>query len=80
MHCLEDEITSWAGDYTPEMMEEVVSTTKIMPNPSVADMKCILCGRDMDVCPHCYSKDVLRGIKDPVLADTFVETFNFELR
>ena len=80
MHCLEDEIVSWSADYNPAMVEDVVSTTKIMPEPSVTGMRCILCGRDIDVCPHCYSKDVFKGIKDPVLADTFVETFNFDLR
>jgi len=81
MHCLEEEMTSWIADFDSSLVKDV-RNTDIFPRDNVIDVNCILCGRKMDVCPHCYSKDVYMGLrnKNKILADTFVENFNFELK
>jgi hypothetical protein len=80
MHCLEEEMTSWFAVFDSSHIKEMKESSKILPSYGVTDVNCIRCGNTMDVCPHCYSKDVLMGLNNKMLADTFVETFNFDLR
>ena len=80
MHCLENEMTSWVADFNEKLVRNIKDNTKLFSYPNATGVKCIICGRNMDVCPHCYSKSVMDLVDNPLLKETFAETFNFDLR
>ncbi len=50
--------------------------------PMDGETQCIICGRKMALCAHCFSKDIYLFLKDkksPVAHD-FLAKFDFELR
>lgn len=80
MHCLEEEMKCWAADFDAGLVQNV-QKTEIFPTHEITDVKCIKCGKNMDVCPHCYSKDLYQDLKgDNFLAETFADNFNFDLK
>ncbi|MEW5896224.1 MAG: hypothetical protein AB1668_00900 [Nanoarchaeota archaeon] len=44
--------------------------------------RCISCGRGMNVCTHCFSKDTYEFLaeKNPAVAEEFLSQFDFDLR
>lgn len=72
-HCLEKQMVSWLADKNENI---VVIPRKNTFSPT--RIKCILCNKWMKIYPHCYSKEV--SSEDNLLADTFVDAFNFELK
>lgn len=78
--CLEEEMTSWIADFDSDQVKNIEEMKEIFPKHKTTEVKCILCKRNMDVCPHCYSKEILNTVKTPILTNTFIETFNFDLR
>ena len=77
--CLEKEVVCWAADHNENLAKVLLNFNKIFPNKFEENTRCIVCGDNMNICPHCYCKDVSEMIDDDLLKDTFIETFNFEL-
>ena len=72
--CLAREIESW---------EPRVKSILLRPEIEVEQgVKCIFCGKWMNICAHCYSKDIYDSLaeRDAGLAERFRELFNFGLR
>ena len=70
--CLAKEIEYWR----PEL-----KTSLAMPG-SWGKVRCMFCGKGMNICAHCYSKDIYDLIKEefPWLAEEFIEKFDFGLK
>ncbi|MBW2982455.1 hypothetical protein KY343_06255 [Candidatus Woesearchaeota archaeon] len=71
--CLAKEIKYWR----PEL-----ETSLAMPETSTGSVRCVFCGKGMNICAHCYSRDIYDLIKEefPWLAEEFIERFDFGLR
>lgn len=43
---------------------------------------CIICGGNMNVCAHCYTKEIYEMLKEknPELCEEFLVHFNYEIR
>lgn len=46
------------------------------------NVRCLFCGKIMDICAHCFSRSMYELIKEkyPDLAEDFIDTFNYGLR
>lgn len=82
MHCLEKEMLCWVADKNNDMQKTVKMSTQAFYNPKISTVRCILCNRRIDVCPHCYSKEVAVSIfdEDQSLAEEFIDAFDFDLK
>ena len=78
-NCLEEQVLCFLADHNERLVKDFNNFKKIFPIENNKISKCIKCGHDMDICPHCYCKEVSENIDDNYLKDTFIETFNFEL-
>jgi hypothetical protein len=76
--CLKEEVLCFLADHNEKLVEDFKDYNKIFPKNSKVS-RCIICGELMDTCPHCYCNDISKLIKNNILKDTFIETFNFEL-
>jgi hypothetical protein len=77
--CLENEVLCWVADHNERMAKNLINFSKIFPHNLEQDSKCITCGNKMNVCPHCFCKEVGETFNNELLKNTFVETFNFDL-
>jgi len=72
LDCINHEVRDWLRDkgYELDLIEKEIYYSHI---------KCILCNKKMDICPHCYSKDVGLVIKEkfPKLMEEFGEVFRY---
>lgn len=76
--CLATEAKMWLADYSPKL------AGLIRPEPVTnafkhSASKCVICGSNMAVCAHCYSKDMLVEIaqEEPTIAANFARTFEY---
>ena len=78
--CIEKEICAWLSERDPELIPSVKSKGNDALTRWVTN--CIICGKNMGICGHCFSKEVLEVINnrnDKHLTNDFISFFNFEL-
>ena len=74
--CLAVRMQIMVGEYDQEV------AGKIKGFDMDGDTTCILCGKNMGLCAHCFSKDIHEFLKEkkPEIAKEFLGRFDFELR
>lgn len=78
--CLQKEMEHWLLDRKPEVSSLIKNTTACFKSYTHDVMECVICGENMNVCAHCYSKDVIDFIKkDKKLVREFLTQFNYQL-
>ena len=80
VECLGREMEVWLSETNPKLIKDVKDIVRYyeLMNPI---SKCVLCGKDMGVCRHCFTKEVFDLIKQhsPKLEEEFIRQFNYEL-
>ena len=78
--CLKEQMKTWLGETEPGLIAEVEEITKWF-NYLEPISRCALCGREMKVCRHCFTKEIFTVIQHqhPELEETFLQQFNYEL-
>lgn len=82
--CLEKEIEVWLNKKSQkELIISIKNKTnnlfKAVKNEN--NLKCILCSKELDTCPYCYTEfiyELLKKIK-PELVEEFITYFNYDL-
>jgi hypothetical protein len=80
--CLERQVMHWVGEKKPSLvpiLKDVGASVKTFEH---ANTSCIICNGSMNVCAHCYCKEIYTWLLEneyEVLAEKFLESFNFEL-
>ena len=77
--CIGKEIEEWLLEKRPDLVEKFRDFGKL--DFDYTSTNCIVCGRDMHICAHCYCSDIrdwLRDISEELEKD-FISCFNFEL-
>ncbi|MFH1683223.1 MAG: hypothetical protein ABIA37_05505 [Candidatus Woesearchaeota archaeon] len=66
--------------FVSEMDEELAEEIKGFEMEG--ETGCLFCGQGMAICAHCFSRDVYEYLreKNAVVAEEFLEAFDFELR
>ncbi len=77
MECTEREIKEWLFEVEPELAKKIEGTGHRTWD-RLEETNCILCGKDMSICPYCqilHFSDILEDY--PKLQQKFRETFSF---
>lgn len=78
--CLSKDIRIWLNKLNPELVPlfNYLTTNYIKVDSNVG---CIICGREMQLCPYCFTEDVYYWLKEvaPNLIEDFIVYFNFDL-
>jgi hypothetical protein len=71
--CINAEIKDWLLEREIELIED---------NNVIGSTICCICGKNIDICPSCYTNDLYSMIKTkyPHLQEQFKTYFNFELK
>jgi len=79
--CIQDEIEQWLSGKNPIYLDNLRKSIAHFDNKDVNGPKCIKCGRQVEICPYCFMKDVNSIIKEkhPELLDEFHTFFGFRL-
>lgn len=74
--CLSEKMQALVAEYNPKLAAEITSTS------IYGSSTCILCGKNMALCPDCYSKDIYLFLqqKNKRIAKEFLSRFDFNLR
>lgn len=74
--CLSENIKAMVSEYDSVLAEEITSV------PIYGSSICLFCGKNMGLCPHCFSRDVYLFLEKEniVVAQEFLKRFDFELR
>ena len=82
--CIEKGILIWLDETDNALVQELKNISKILSSrlSMQRETKCILCSRKMNICAHCYTRDVFEWLKNvkPELVEEFLDRFNFELK
>lgn len=79
VECLCEEIEEWLRETKPKLMREVKKVASFYKEMTPIST-CILCGKQMSVCRHCFTKEVHEIIKEhPELEEDFLRQFDYGL-
>ena len=75
--CLSKRMQQFVEESDPELAKEIENL--VVPEGNAL---CLFCGKKMNICAHCFSREVYEFIveKNSLLAEDFIGRFDFELR
>jgi|SRR3989344_5155786 len=79
INCLEKEIEYWLMDKKPRTISMIRYSTKNFNSYAHDVTNCVICGNNMNVCPHCYVKEISSMIKSNRLMKEFLVQFNYDM-
>ena len=79
--CIQEEIEQWLSNKSPRYMDNLRKSITHFDNKDVNGPKCIKCGKQVEICPYCFMKELNNIIKEtyPELLDEFHTFFGFRL-
>lgn len=79
--CLEKEVIHWLSIKKPELIKHIRGTKGLFLGFETAPVRCVICGKNMKVCAHCFAEEIHEAIAehDAERAEDFKKVFNFEL-
>jgi len=75
--CLATSMKIMVNEYDPPLAEEIQNL--VFEN---GETSCILCSKKMNLCAHCFSKEVYTFLreKNEAVSEEFIARFDFDLR
>jgi len=80
--CLERQIMYWVAEKKPSLVPILRGIGSSIKAYTHDNTSCVICGHNMNVCPHCYCSDIYLWLVENEydgIAREFLEHFNFEL-
>ena len=79
--CLNKEVMTWVKTRNPELVKYVEGIKDIFKGLYASSTTCILCGNVLNVCAHCFVKEVYDSLArvNTEAAEAFKKAFNYEL-
>lgn len=81
-NCLERQMMHWIGEIKPSLIPILRGIGNSVMEYTHENTSCVICGGNMNVCPHCYCNEIYSWLNDngyEDLAVGFLAHFNFEL-
>src|SRR3989338_1093805 len=82
--CIRKGIINWLKENNPDLINSFDDISKSLEDYTDMGEKttCILCRRKMQICSHCYTKEIFEWLKKekPSFVEEFLDMFNFELK
>ncbi|MBI2128650.1 hypothetical protein HYU07_00275 [Candidatus Woesearchaeota archaeon] len=81
-NCLAKEMACWLDERNKALVPLLISRSNIFKVYNHKAARCIICGGNMNVCAHCFSREIHEWLSEgyPDIAEEFKEYFNFDLR
>lgn len=78
--CLAAEAKTWLAENSPDLIGFISKTETVTKAFRHSASNCVICGKEMAVCPHCYSRDMFQELaqQSPSMAARFAQVFNYE--
>lgn len=79
--CLNKEMQVWFFENKPGMMGPLKDIIESFRSYTHFEGKCAICSQNMNVCSHCFSKEVYDKLldEDELLAGQFLTSFDYEI-
>jgi hypothetical protein len=80
--CLGKQVGFWAYENNESLMPVIVKIGESVKEFKHDNTSCIICRRDMNVCPHCYCSEIYSWLQEnrfKRLCKKFLKHFNYEL-
>ncbi|MFH1590379.1 MAG: hypothetical protein ABIC95_00475 [archaeon] len=81
--CIEKSVKTWLVGVRPQLIGKVENLAEAGSHMTTGSTRCIQCGQDMVICPHCFSRSVQELIEDegnPYMEEEFLTFFDYDLR
>lgn len=80
-NCLEKEMQYWILERDPFLADSFRNSGKLETETYNEETTCVICGNNMNMCAHCFCKDVLEWLteKNTELGREFEKHFDFEI-
>jgi hypothetical protein len=72
LRCMEKEVSSWVVDIDPMLLCELKEITSSFRGYTKSTDHCVMCGKHLTVCSHCYYTEVKDILKSNVPAEAEV--------
>ena len=59
LDCLKQEIKEWLVDRNPKLLDTVDAVSMAFRSYTHEGNKCVICGQGMNICSHCYTKEMV---------------------
>lgn len=79
--CLQREMEHWIADFNPSLAKDVKRYSWDFDTYRHETTNCVICGDNMNICAHCFCKDIFELIEQQLeeKAEDFLYSFNFDL-
>lgn len=80
--CLEKQVMYWISEIRPSLVNVLKRVGESVKEFDFRSTDCVLCGRNLNICPHCYCDEIHAWLKEngfEEIAERFLYHFNFEL-
>ena len=78
--CLSREMEAWFNETKPSLVNEMKDIASLYLGMEPLH-SCIICGKEMTVCRHCFTKEIFEGLikGNKNMEEDFIRQFNYEL-
>jgi hypothetical protein len=83
LNCLEEEVKQWLVDKKKTQLSPLLAQhTEVFRAFKHRGVDCIKCSGNMNVCAHCYTKEIYGWFRQDIrqFSDEFLDCFDFEIR
>jgi hypothetical protein len=80
--CLSRQVTYWAHENNSSIMPVLVRVGDSVKEFTHDNTSCVICKKDMNVCPHCYCSEIYSWLiesRHRRMSKKFLKHFNYEL-
>ena len=80
--CLEKGMEQWAMGEKPVLVPMLRERLEIIRSFTHEGTRCVLCKENINICSHCFCKDVYDWLKaeHPESVNSFLLSFNYEIK
>lgn len=81
-NCLEKQVMYWIREKNSNLISVLRRIGESVMEYTHYNTSCVICGRNMNVCPHCYCNEIYTWLLEnnhKELVESFLVHFNFEL-
>ena len=78
LDCMEEGMEQWFATRNPSAIRDLKLWTRVFDAYTHKGVKCVVCGRNMNVCSHCYTEEMLDALEESIEdKESFVQAFRY---
>jgi len=82
LDCLEKSMEQWAEAIKPAIVNGLAEKAWLFKSYTHEGTKCVVCGNNINICAHCFCKDIYEWLQKEYseTTESFLVCFNYEIR